>query len=519
MVKPFLVILIFISLYSCKDSEAKLETDYIKKDTYYTEKYRPQFHFSPEEKWMNDPNGLVYNNGTYHLFYQFYPDSTVWGPMHWGHATSKDLINWKHKPVALKPDTLGYIFSGSAVVDKNNTSGFGSDDNPPLVAMFTYHDEQAKQAGEKNYETQAIAFSLDEGETWKKYKGNPVIGNENNLPDFRDPKLFWHDGSNQWIMVLVAGDHAKFYNSKDLRNWNLTSEFGQEFGAHSGVWECPDLFRLPVDGAEDERWVLLISIGNGAPNGGSGTQYFVGAFDGKRFIPDHLDTRWIDYGQDNYAGVTYNHAPNGKRIFIGWMSNWQYAQDTPTKKWRSAMTIPRQLSLYRDGEEIKLKSYPIDAVSELHTSDNFDVPTDYNSPILLKTNKRKGADITFDADLSKPLQIRLSNNAGEALVFTANPEQQTLYVDRSKSGKTEFGKMFADQKQTQPYKPLEKLVEVRMLVDASSVEIFVDKGKYVFTNQVFPNVIYSNLNVNTVGNEAVKNLEIKSLKSVWKDAK
>ncbi|MEL6917014.1 MAG: glycoside hydrolase family 32 protein, partial [Bacteroidota bacterium] len=279
----------------------------------YKEAYRPQYHFSPQEKWMNDPNGLVYNQGCYHLFYQYYPDDIVWGPMHWGHAVSTDMVHWKHKPIALFPDRNGYIFSGSAVLDSANTSGLGTLDNAPLVAIFTYHDMAGEEAGRKDYQTQGIAFSLDNGDTWTKYKGNPVIGNDG-MKDFRDPKVFWDDANDQWVMLLVAGDHLQIWNSDNLIDWQKRSEFGKKQGAHGGVWECPDLFPLKVKGTNEEKWVLLISINPGAPNGGSGTQYFIGDFDGETFTSDQKENRWLDWGTDNYAGVTYNNVPNNERI-------------------------------------------------------------------------------------------------------------------------------------------------------------------------------------------------------------
>ena len=275
IVFPFFVLALIIS---CKKEAETKQTEAIPTKV-YTEMYRPQYHFSPEEKWMNDPNGLVYHNGIYHLFYQFYPDDIVWGPMHWGHAISEDMVHWEHKPIALYPDEHGLIFSGSAVVDHNNTSGFAKNGEVPLVAIFTYHLMEGEKAGRNDFQTQGIAYSLDNGDTWTKYENNPVIGNPG-IRDFRDPKVFWHEESEQWIMALVAGDHAKFYSSPDLKQWKFLSDFGKYQGAHGGVWECPDLFKLKAEGTEEEKWVLIISINPGAPNGGSGTQYFIGEFDG-----------------------------------------------------------------------------------------------------------------------------------------------------------------------------------------------------------------------------------------------
>src|SRR5688572_327195 len=241
----------------------------------YNEPYRPQLHFTPEAKWMNDPNGMVYHNGEYHLFYQYYPDSTVWGPMHWGHAVSKDLAHWEHLPIALYPDSLGYIFSGSAVVDNGNTTGFGTADKPALVAVYTYHDAKKEKAGRIDYQTQGIAYSVDDGRTWKKYEKNPVLKNPG-IKDFRDPNVFWHEASKKWVMILAVLDHVEMYNSSDLKSWTKLSEFGKDFGAHGGVWECPDLFPLTIEGESKEKWVMLVSINPGGPNVGSATQYFIG---------------------------------------------------------------------------------------------------------------------------------------------------------------------------------------------------------------------------------------------------
>lgn len=276
-----LVTILALSLWCCKKGEPAQPT----MDKLYAEKYRPLFHFTPKEKWMNDPNGMVYHKGEYHLFYQYHPESMVWGPMHWGHAVSKDLVHWTHLPIALYPDSLGMIFSGSAVVDKNNTTGFGTPGNPPLVAIFTYHHAEREKEGKNDFQTQGIAYSLDKGRSWTKYERNPVIGNMG-VRDFRDPKVFWHEETKKWVMVLVAGDHAELYGSPDLKTWTKLSEFGKEFGAHGGVWECPDLFPLTVEGEETKKWVMIININPGAPNGGSGTQYFLGDFDGKVFSCD-----------------------------------------------------------------------------------------------------------------------------------------------------------------------------------------------------------------------------------------
>ncbi|MGB4846778.1 MAG: glycoside hydrolase family 32 protein, partial [Saprospiraceae bacterium] len=323
------------------------------------EPYRPKFHFSPKAHWMNDPNGLVFHNGVYHMFYQYYPDGMVWGPMHWGHATSKDLINWEEQKIALYPDSLGYIFSGSAVFDEFNTCGLGKNHKAPLVAIFTQHNQTGKEAGLNNFENQCMAYSNDEGKSWTKYAHNPVLKNPG-LKDFRDPKVMWYPLGKKWVMSLATGDHVTFYTSRDLKNWSKESEFGQAIGAHGGVWECPDLFPLDYNGKQ--VWVLLVSFNPGAPNGGSTTQYFLGDFDGKVFTPSDTTTRYMDYGPDHYAGVTFSNTSH-RRILIGWMSNWQYAQVVPTDPWRSAMTIPRELDLKDVDGKLYLISNPVAELS------------------------------------------------------------------------------------------------------------------------------------------------------------
>ncbi|HYC84152.1 MAG TPA: glycoside hydrolase family 32 protein, partial [Chryseosolibacter sp.] len=262
-------IIAILLLGSCRSHENTV-ADTI--DTLYREPHRLQVHFSPEEKWMNDPNGMVYHNGEYHLFYQHYPDSTVWGPMHWGHAVSSDLVHWTQLPIALYPDSLGLIFSGNSVVDVNNTSGLGTKENPPIVALFTYHSLEKEKSGRTDYQSQGLAYSTDGAKTWRKYDKNPVIRNPG-VKDFRDPKILWHDDSEKWIMALAAGDHVDLYASSNLKEWSKLSEFGKAYGAHGGVWECPELALLPVEGERAGKWVLMVSINPGGPNGGSATQY------------------------------------------------------------------------------------------------------------------------------------------------------------------------------------------------------------------------------------------------------
>ncbi len=325
------------------------------------EKHRPVYHYTPKKNWMNDPNGMVYFEGEYHLCYQHDKYDKVFSDMSWGHAISTDLIHWEEQPKAIVPDKdgLGMIFSGSAVVDKNNCAGFGEN---ALIAFYTNTSPRQQQS---------MAYSTDKGRTWTKYSGNPVIKNEKggNIPDdFRDPKVMWHKDSEKWIMSLAVKDHIEFWSSHNLKDWTKESEFGQELGAHGGVWECPDLFELPVDGDEkNKKWVLFVSINPGGPNGGSATQYFVGDFkeiDGKMTYVTNQEEKWIDYGTDNYAGVTWSNIEN-KAIVIGWMSNWCYAFDVPTCNWRGAMTIPRELELKNLDGEFWVTSKPIEALEKI----------------------------------------------------------------------------------------------------------------------------------------------------------
>jgi fructan beta-fructosidase len=422
----------------------------------YDEPFRPRFHFSPHEKWMNDPNGLVYFNGTYHLFFQHYPNDIVWGPMHWGHATSKDLVHWQQQPIALYPDSLGYIFSGSAVVDSANTSGFGRAGKIPLVAIFTHHDPKGEKNGSNTFQNQSLAYSLDGGATWTKYAGNPVLKNPG-ITDFRDPSVAWHAKEKKWVMSLATKDRISFYSSPDLKHWSKESEFGQHLGAHGGVWECPDLFTLK----EKDRtwWVLLVSNNPGGPNGGSGTQYFIGDWDGQRFTPADTSTRWIDYGPDDYAGITFNNT-GGRRIFLGWMSNWEYANQVPTATWRNAMTLPRDLSLRRLNNKLYLASRPAKETSGLYNLHLSNIPA------------------------GQSFSLHFSNAAGDELVIGYDKPANQYYIDRSKAGHTDFHPGFGGR-YTAPRLSTAKNSTLTIIMDASSAELFADDGLTVMTAVFF----------------------------------
>lgn len=456
----------------------------------YLEKHRPQFHFSPPAHWMNDPNGMVYYKGEYHLFYQYYPDSTVWGPMHWGHAVTKDLIHWQHLPIALFPDSLGYIFSGSVVVDQNNTSGFQKGDEKPLVAIFTYHDPKGEKAGRNDFQSQGIAYSIDKGRTWKKYSSNPVIKNPG-AKDFRDPKVMWHEASKQWILTMAVANRVQFYHSTDLKKWELSGSFGVNEGSHGGVWECPDLFQLPTADGNKSRWVLLVSIDKGAPNGGSGTQYFIGNFDGKTFTNENSSTTvlWLDYGCDDYAGVTWSNAPDNRRLFLGWMSNWQYAQKVPTQKWRSAMTLPRELFLSKTTNGYRVVTVPAKECEALRTKTVTDFVSQKEYPFTL-------AELTVEFDLSKTSSndfgIEISNTKHESVRIGYNKSTNHFFVDRTNCIDKSFSKEFVAVL-TAPRQESGKKLKMHLFIDRSSVELFADDGTVVMTDIFFPAEDFSHI--------------------------
>ena len=519
-----LLILAFSMLTSsCSNKDNKKSASEAIKSRYYQEQYRPQFHFSPEAHWMNDPNGLVYFEGEYHLFYQYYPDSTVWGPMHWGHAVSKDLIHWEHLPVALYPDSLGYIFSGSAVVDATNTSGFGSDGKTPMVAIFTYHNPDLEKKGSKVFQNQGIAFSNDKGRTWTKYSGNPVLKNPG-IRDFRDPKMFWYSKTKKWELIMAVNDRVHIYSSPDMKEWTLESEFGMGIGAHGGVWECPDLFPLKIAGSDITKWIMLVSINPGGPNSGSATQYFIGDFDGNKFVPDDTDVRWLDWGRDNYAGVTWSNIPeaDGRRIFIGWMSDWKYATVVPTTAWRSASTIPRELSLIHENGHYALASNHVREFEDLwKASDTVNIkPVSFTGEKEISSGliPLMQSQLIFDFKLSDirvdTLGIILENNLKERFIIGYSSIKKQFYTDRRASGSSGFSNEFAGIS-IAPYVPGKNL-KLNLLVDASSVELFVDDGRLVMTNLVFPTEKFTRLNIFSKGGTGLLNkAEFHGIERIW----
>ena len=483
------------------------------KNNLMKEQYRPQVHFSPEANWINDPNGMVYNNGIYHLFFQYHPNSTIWGPMHWGHATSTDLIHWKQEPIAIYPDSIGTIFSGSAVLDKGNTSGLGKNGLAPLVAIFTQHEMGGEKAGRNDFQTQSIAFSNDDGKTWTKYESNPVLKNPG-IKDFRDPKVCWFEPQKKWIMTLATKDIITFYSSPDLKNWIKESEFGAGRGAHGGVWECPDLIELEGNGLK--RWVLIVNLNPGGPNIGSGTQYFVGDFDGHTFTSQQTDTRWLDYGPDNYAGITWSNT--GKRkILIGWMSNWMYANQVPTEKWRNAMTLPRDLKLENVGNEIYVTSQPVSELIKIQSKPNVikNVRVSESIDLINKTGVLK-FPCRLDLSLEEltDFSLVLSNDIGEELLIGYDSKKQQYFIDRTKSGKSDFKDGFA-AKHVAPRFETDKKMEITLILDISSVELFADDGLTVMTEIFFPTTPYNQISIQSTKGVIIKKLKYFQLKGIW----
>ena len=511
-------LLLVASLAACQSPTASTEAPTPPAPRYH-EPHRPQFHFSPKENWMNDPNGLVYENGTYHLFFQQNPTAPVAGNIHWGHATSPDLVHWQQQPTAIAPDSLGLIFSGSAVLDAHNTSGLGRPGQPPLVALYTSHSEARDRAGRQDVETQSLAYSLDHGQTWQKYARNPVLPNQGSR-DFRDPKVSWYAPGQKWLLALSAHDHIEFYSSKNLLSWTKESDFGRGLGAHGGVWECPDLLTVP-DAQGQPHSVLIVNMNPGGPNSGSATQYFVGAFDGKQFRATLPGTHWLDYGPDNYAGVTWTNLPAGSApTLIGWMSNWNYGQQVPTAPWRSAMTVPRTLAL-RPGAagELLLASQPIAGLSGLFEQatrlTNVAVAGRYDLGQHLK-NPTGRLRLKFTVPQAQTWSLVLSNAAKEQVIIGYDQARNAYYFDRSQSGNVNFapGKGFA-QVAHAPRLAAGPSQEITLLVDAASAELFADGGLTCLTGIFFPSQPLTGLVLQASAPLTLPSVELAGMKSIW----
>ena len=458
--------------YSCWTSMKYSDTF----DSRNVEKFRPAYHHSPVYGWMNDPNGLFYKDGVWHLYYQWNPYGSQWENMTWGHSTSTDGLHWTPQPTAIEADALGAIFSGCCVVDKNNTAGFG---NGAIVAYYT-------SAGAR--QTQSMAYSLDGGQTFTKYAGNPVIVSD--VPDFRDPHIFWNEEAGFWNMVLASGQEMSIYSSKDLKQWKHESNFGLTYGNHSGVWECPDLMKLPVDGTGEQKWMLICNINPGGPFGGSATQYFIGQFDGHQFVCEDQpeETKWMDYGKDHYATVTFDNAPDGRRVAIAWMSNWQYANQVPTMQFRSTNSILRDLSLYQ---------YEGETYCAVRPAKEMDAA---RGKKIARPTDRCEIVVTLKGDA----RITLSNGSKERVVLDYDADMASLDFDRRHSGQCSFSDAFPTVVTAPVHGNLRTL---RIFIDKSSIEVFDADGRLSMTNLVFPSSPYNRISVK--GKASAKIYEIK----------
>ena len=429
------------------------------------EQYRPVYHHTPAYGWMNDPNGMFYKDGVWNLYFQHNPYGSQWENMTWGHSTSTDLVHWKYEGDAVESDALGTVFSGSAVVDKENTSGFGKG---AVIALYT-------SAGES--QTQSMVYSTDNGKTFHKYEGNPVI--TSNVPDFRDPHMFWNEDIKKWNMILAAGQHMEIYTSDNLKDWKLESSFGEMYGNHGGVWECPDLMKMKVRGTDKEKWMLICNINPGGPFGGSATQYFIGDFDGYKFTCESKPevTKWMDYGKDHYATVTFDNAPEGRRVAIAWMSNWQYANQVPTMQYRSGNSIPRDLGLFEYKGETYCSVVPSPEMTAARSK---------------KATKSLSESCEMVVNLKGNATITLSNDNGEKVVMYYDAKAETFSMDRTKSGKVDFSNDFAATTKAPTYG---KVSQLRIFIDKSSIEVLDAEGKMAMTNLVFPTKPYNKVTV------------------------
>lgn len=481
-------------------------------DTDNRDQFRPLYHHSPLYGWMNDANGLVYKDGEYHLYFQYNPYGSVWGNMHWGHSVSRDLVHWEHLPAALARDTMGHIFSGSSVVDVDNTAGYGAGE---IVSFYT-------SASDKNGQIQCMAHSSDNGRTFTKYEKNPILTPFDGLKDFRDPKVFWYAPEKKWVMIVSADKEMRFYSSQNLKDWTYMSAFGEGYGVQPSQFECPDMVELPVNGdVNNKKWALIVNINPGCLFGGSATQYFVGDFNGKEFICDTKpeEVKWMDWGKDHYATVCFSNT--GDRVIaMPWMSNWQYANIVPTQQFRSANALPRELSMYSEGKNVYLAVNPIkelDAIrKEAKEIDNFAVNADKEVEMNTLFDNNDGAfeiDMKVSVDGSGVAGFKLMNSKGEYVDIYLDQTTGKLVMDRVHSGIVDFGKNsiphekeahdnriansinYVDDFALATWGPLsaDKEHSLRIYVDKCSVEIFLDGGKVAMTNLVFPNEPYNSL--------------------------
>ena len=500
-------------------------------DTSNTDYYRPIYHHTPLYGWMNDPNGMVYKDGEYHLYFQYNPYGSKWGNMHWGHSVSTDLVHWNHLKPAIARDTLGHIFSGSTVVDKDNTAGYGAN---AMIALYT-------SASDEHGQIQCMAYSTDDGRTYTKYEKNPVLTPFDGLKDFRDPKVFWYEPDKKWVMIVSADKEMRFYTSQNLKDWEYMSAFGKGYGAQPNQFECPDFIQLPVDGNKNKmKWVMLVNINPGCMFGGSATEYFVGDFDGKTFTCDTKPevAKWLDYGKDHYAAVCISNT--GERIIsIPWMSNWQYANVTPIRQYRGANGLPRELSLYTKDGQVYVAANVVKEVEALRKDtrsfDPIAVKGEYKlDEIVPQTDGAYELEMDITPNASGVAGFDLMNAKGEIAKIYLDMKSRKLVMDRTASGLVAFGdKSEPHAKETDDHRktmsinyqndfalgtwaPLSlcegKTYHLNVFVDKCSVEIFVDSGRIVMTNLVFPTEPYNTLRFYTEGGEAqVSNLKVYKL--------
>lgn len=480
-------------------------------DTTNRERFRPAFHHTPLYGWMNDPNGMFYKDGRWHLYYQYNPYGSKWQNMTWGHSSSADLVRWTHHSIAIEPNGIGTVFSGSSALDPRNTAGFGEN---AVIALYTSADIS---------QTQSLAWSNDGGETFNVYPGNPVLTLET---EARDPNMFWHEGTGRWVMLLAhALEHEMLiYSSSDMKSWKLESRFGEGLGAQDGVWECPDLFELSVDGENEKKWVLLCNLNPGGPFGGSATQYFIGEFDGKTFTPDkdengNVPTKWLDYGKDHYATVSWSDAPDNRRTVIGWMSNWQYAAEVPTMQFRSANTLPREMGLFRGADgQIYASCTPSPEVLSLRGRLVRNTALNIGNKartVLLPTENDGVCEILINIDAQKAAKVNLelSNSVGDKVQISYDAMKRNISFDRRTSGIVDFSQDFPAVTVSPTFENDGK-VALRIFVDRSSIELFERDGRFVMTNLVFPNTPYTTLSMSAEGGSArIGNIQVYSIKA------
>lgn len=482
----------------------------------YSELLRPQIHYSPLRNWMNDPNGCVYFQGEYHLYYQYHPFDSNWGPMHWGHAVSDDLIHWNEKNIAISPDDkLGMVFSGSIVVDENNVSGFFNE-TPGLVAFFTSHIDFNDAPG--GFEQQSLAYSSDNGNTWHYFKGNPVIANPG-LLNFRDPKVFYHKESSAWIMVVVAGYEVMFYRSANLIDWEFSSKFGKGYGINDKLWECPDLLHFKTSMMQD-IWILIVSCQNREMPENSAVQYFIGDFDGYQFTsydrPDRI--RLFDYGCDFYATHSWHGIPetDSRQIWIGWVNNWAYANDIPTKPWRGVMSLPRSLSLGERDGNFYLKQLPI---SEIHSlikeSNRIDICRKRNCLIRMKSDYTHELECEIQTGISGSVSFDFIYGNDERLKLILNGELGEIVLDKSNLTLSDFHPKYNPI--TRVSIPKTDQINIRIIIDRSIIEVFINEGEYVFTSQIFPSSLLNSLEYSTKGEISTISMIYNILGPIWSE--